>query len=48
MKLVLIPSLTLLVATIAIACGFVWTGVAGNSADAADGYYITEFQRASR
>lgn len=44
----MIPSLTLLMATITLACVFVWTGLSGKPAGAADGYYITEFQRAGR
>jgi hypothetical protein len=49
MKSVLIPTLTVLMAFVALAGLFVWTEVSGGmtaqSADAGDGYYITEIRR---
>ena len=52
MKSVLIPTLSVLMAIVALAGAFVWTGISGgmtaSSANAGDGYYITEFHRSGR
>jgi hypothetical protein len=49
MKSVLIPILTVVITFVALAGIFVWTEVSGGmtaqSADAGDGYYITEIRR---
>jgi hypothetical protein len=49
MKSVLIPILTVVITFVVLAGIFVWTEVSGGmtaqSADAGDGYYITEIRR---
>lgn len=52
MKSVLIPGLTVLVTFVVLAGLLVWAEVSGGmtaqSADAGDGYYITEIRRSGR